>query len=64
MLNSCFNAYVLFDLKYCAPERMSSAESLLGLLDSVFRSTERQCEGELSCLGHRRKVSALCLLHI
>ena len=35
----------------------------LGLIDSIVRSDERLCEGELCCLGHRRKVSALCLLY-
>ena len=42
---------------------MSSAESHLGLLDGIARSTERLCEGELCFLAHGRKVSALCLLH-
>ena len=35
----------------------------MGLLDSIVRSAERVCDGELCCLGHRRKVSALCLLY-
>ena len=34
----------------------------VGLGDSVVRSAERLCEGELSCLGHGKKGSALCLL--
>ena len=42
-----------------------SAESRLGLLDSIVRSVE-MCEAELCCLGHRRKGGAcsisLCLL--
>ena len=42
---------------------MSSAESHLGLLDSIVRSAERLCEGELCCLGHRRKASVLSLLY-
>ena len=42
---------------------MSSAESHLGLLDSIVRSAERSCEGVFCCLGHRRKVSALCFLY-
>ena len=37
--------------------------SHFGLLDSIVRSAERLCEGELCCLAHRRKVSALCLLY-
>ena len=53
--------YVLSSLKYCSPVCLLSTESHLGLLDSIVRSVER-CEGELlCCLGHRRKVSALCL---
>ena len=36
---------------------------LFGLLDSIVHSVERLCEGELCCLGHRRKVGALCLLY-
>ena len=42
---------------------MSSSEFHLGLLDSIFRSVERLCEGELFSLAHIRKVSALCLLY-
>ena len=63
MLKGCFNAYVLSSLKYCAPVLMSSAESHLGLLVIIVRNTERLCEDELCCLGHRRKVSALCLVY-
>ena len=63
MLKSCFNAYVLSNLDYCAPVWVSSAESRLGLLDSVARSAERLCEGELCCLGHIRSVSVLYLLY-
>ena len=42
---------------------MSSTEFLLCLLDNIVRSSEGLCEGELCCSGHRRKVSALCLLY-
>ena len=35
----------------------------MSLLDSVVGSDERLCEGELCCLGHGRKISALCLLY-
>ena len=42
---------------------MSWAESHLSLVDSIVGSAERLCEGELCCLRHRRKVSALCLLY-
>ena len=45
------------------PVWVSSAESHLDLLDGIVRNDERLCEGELCCLGHRRKVSALCLLY-
>ena len=57
MLMSCFNSNDLFSLEYCVPVWVSSAESHLGLLDSIVRSTERLCEGELCYLGDRRKVS-------
>ena len=30
-------------------------------LEWVVRSSERLCEGELCCLGHRRRLSALYL---
>ena len=40
------------------PRGDASAESYLGL-----RSAERLCEGELCCVGHRRKISLLCLFH-
>ena len=63
VLKACFNAYVLSNLEYHAPVWMSSAESHLSFLDSVVRSAEILCEGELRWLGHRRKeghlVSAL-----
>ena len=42
---------------------MSSAESRLGSLDSIVRSVKRFCKGELCCLRHRRRVSALCWLY-
>ena len=42
---------------------MSSAEYHLGLLHSIVHSEERLCEGDLCCLGHKRKVSALYLLY-
>ena len=35
---------------------MSSAESHLRLLDSVVRSAEMLCEGELCCLGTERRL--------
>ena len=63
VLKSCINAYVLSSLEYCALAWMSSVESHLGLLYSVVRIAEGLCEGELCCLGYRRKVSALCFLY-
>ena len=42
---------------------ISSAVSHLCLLDSVVRSEEKLCAGELHCLGHRRKSGALGLLY-
>ena len=42
---------------------MLSTESHVSLLNSVVDTAERLYEGELCCLGHRRKVSALCLLY-
>ena len=63
VLKSCFNAYVLFSLEYCAPVWMSSVESHLGLLDSIVCSAERWCEGELCNLAHRRKIGGLSLLY-
>ena len=41
MLKSCFNAYALPSLEYCAPVWMWSAESHLGGLYSIVRSAER-----------------------
>ena len=55
--------HVLFSLECCAYVWMSSLESYLGLLDSVVRSANGLYEGELCCLAHRKKVSALCLLY-
>ena len=34
-----------------------------GLTYSIVHSAEGLCEGKLCCLGHRRKVSAMCLLY-
>ena len=56
VLKGCFNAYVLSSLEYCASVLMSLVESHLGLLDSIDSSAERSCEGELCCLGHRKKI--------
>ena len=42
-------------LKYCAPMWKSSAKSHLGLLNSVVRSAERLCEGELCCFGSQKE---------
>ena len=42
---------------------MPSAESQLGLLVSVVRSTEKLYEGAFCCLEHGMMVSALCLLY-
>ena len=63
VLKSYFNAFVLPNLKHCAPVWMSSASSHLSLLDRVAPSAERFYEGELCWLGHRRKLSAMCLLY-
>ena len=65
VLKSCFNAYVLSSLEYCAFVWMSSVESHLRLLDSIVRSSQcwKVCEGELCCLARRRKISALCFLY-
>ena len=59
VLKSCFNAYVLFNLEYCALVWMSFAESHLSFLNSVC-SAERLCKCELF-YWHRRKASAFCL---
>ena len=63
VLKRCFNACILSTVVYCAPVWMLSAESHLNLLDGSVCSVERLCEGELCCLGHRRKVSALRFLY-
>ena len=43
----------------CTSVWISSAESHLGLPDSVVRIEEKLCEGELCCLKHKRK-SCVC----
>ena len=35
----------------------------MSLLDSTVRSAERLSECELCCLGHRKKISALCFVY-
>ena len=64
-IESTFYVYLPFILlqfvtrvEYCAHVWMSSAESHLGLLDSVTLNKERLCDCELYCLEHRR-----CLLY-
>ena len=42
---------------------MWSAKFNLSLLDRGVRSAEMLRGGEFCCLGHRRRVSALCLLY-
>ena len=42
--------------------QMSSAKCHLDFLDNNARSAERLCKSELCCLGHRTRVSAMCLL--
>ena len=61
VIEGCFNAYALSSLEYYASVWMSSADSHLGLLDSIVHSSEMLCEGMLCCLGHRNNGSALCL---
>ena len=62
VLKGCFYANVLSSLEHC-PLWISSAESHLGLIGNIVLSAESLCLGELGCLGHRRKVKALCLLN-
>ena len=70
VLKSCFNALVLSSLKYCTPCRCRRRRFIIVLFiirwvyNSTVCSTERlRDEGELCCLGHRRKVSILCSLY-
>ena len=63
VFKGCFNKYDLTSLEYCASVWMSSAKSHVGLLDYIFRSAERLCQGELCCLEHRKKIRASCLLN-
>ena len=46
VLNNCFNAYILSNLEYYAPGRMSSAGSNLSFLDRVVRRPERGWDGD------------------
>ena len=64
LLKNCFNAYVLSSLEYCAFVWKSSAESHLGLLDSIVRNAERLCEGGHCCFRHRWEGSTLCVCSI
>ena len=59
VLNTCFHVYVLSNLEYCVSVRMSSAEFHLSLLDRFVHSAEVLCDGELCCLGPRKR----CLLY-
>ena len=67
MLKSCFNAYVLSRLEYCAPVWMSSAESHLGLLDIIVRNADSLCGGvilkqSIQGIMNRSTQSDLCIL--
>ena len=42
---------------------MLLAEFHLGFLHSIVRNAQRLRKGKLCCLGHIKKVSALCLLY-
>ena len=50
-------------LEYCAPVWMSTEVSHLSLLDRVVCCAERMYEVEHCCLGHRKKINAICLLY-
>ena len=63
ILTTCFRAYVLSRLEYCAPAWGSAAESHLKLLDGVVRRAEALCGASLCNLGHRRQVSCLCMMY-
>ena len=46
-----------------SPVWMLSVEFHLSLLDRAVHSAQSLYEGQFHCLGHRRRVSALCLLY-
>ena len=64
VLKSCFNAYILSSLEYCAPVLVSSAESNLGLLDSVVRIAERMCGGRWDLFTVRKGCLMVVLYKI
>ena len=57
------NAYVLASLEYCAPCRCRRRRLIWIYWTLLFAVRYGYCEGELRCLGHRIKVSVLCLLY-
>ena len=63
VLKTCFRAYVLSRLEYCAPTWCSAAKTHLKLLDRVVRRAEALCRAGLCNLGHRRQVSCLCIMY-
>ena len=62
VITTCFRAYVLSRLEYCAPARGSAAKSYFKLLDWVVRGAEVLCGVGLCNLVHRRQVSCLCMI--
>ena len=55
VLKICFNAYALSSLEYCDPVCLPSAESHLGLLDSIVHCAERLREGEFFFWGAQKE---------
>ena len=63
IIAKCFNSFLLPCLEYCSPVWSSGADSHLKLLDRVMSSVKFILPNINVDLWHRRKVSALCLLH-
>ena len=54
-VKSCFNSYVLYSLEHCAFVWMSSAESHLGLLDSVVKNVGKIVRGGTLLYGTQKE---------
>ena len=63
VLKSCLDEYILSSLDYCAPVWKSRRCLIWVCRIVLFADGKTLCEGAPCYLGHRRRVSALCLLY-
>ena len=63
VLKKCFNSFILPCLEYCSPVWSSAVDTHLSLLEKNIRACKFLIPDLEVDLGHRRKVSSLCMLY-